>query len=289
MDESGFLRTTTIKDAKDSTIPKAKKKKKRESMVSSRFFPKLKKKKKSTYTIVLTAKQEDDIFLTDKMYSYITIDYAHNTYYWDSFFFASNLILISVSVGSHKIDTLFYAAIIIGIFTLMLIVSKNIQPFRYSEINNLMCYSYFVLITTFCFVANLTFLSDRNENLSNFYFSLILIINSSFYFYWFYLLIHTSIIPKMAANLKKLKEKLLKRKTFDKEKSKKETRTEDTIQTKKEFEGLTKISEGDILMIKTEAMKDEGSEREKPEIIIGKDGLKRIPKLAGDIISIYDD
>ena len=82
---------------------------------------------------------------------------------------------------------------------------------------------------------------------------------------------------------------MLKRKTFDKEKSKKETRTEDTIQTKKEFEAITKITEGDILMIKTEAMKDQVSERNKPEIIIEKDGLKRIPKLVGDNVSIYDD
>ena len=282
-----FVDSALLSPMKESKIPIAKSQFEKDSMILSNFSQ---KPSSPDYKLVLTNKQEDDIFQKDKMYSYITIDYAYNTYYWDSFFFGTNLILISISVGSHKLNTLLYVSIIIGIFTAMLVISKKFEPFRYSEINNLMYLSYFVLITTFCCVANLTFLSSNQQIQNNLYFVITLLVNGLFYFSWLYLFILSSVFPKINENIKKLKDKVQSRKKTAAERSKIEQKIEvPTTQTKRELNTLTKRTEGDPLMINTEIMKDEGSEREKKEILTENENLNRIHQVCGDVVSLNVD
>ena len=61
-------------------------------------------------------------------------------------------------------------------------------------------------------MANLTFLGDNHQNLETIYFSITFMVNGLFYFYWFYLLLHTSIIPKITENIHNIIEKLQKKK-----------------------------------------------------------------------------
>lgn len=128
--EYPFFGNSTFKESVTSIL---KDEKKEENALPLPLNSSMLKSKKLDYSIALTEKQEDDIFQKDKMYSYITIDYAHNTYYWDTFFFGSNLILISVSVVSTKIHPLIYIVIIMAIFSIMLMIFnqyRTVQIFR---------------------------------------------------------------------------------------------------------------------------------------------------------------
>ena len=198
--ENPFLKNASLKESVSIV------KEEKENLARSQML----KSKNLDYSMVLTQKQEDDIFQKDKMYSYITIDYGHNTYYWDTFFFGSNLILISVSVFSNKFEPLIYIAIIMLIFSIMLMISINFDPFRYSEINYLMNLSIIALIITFCCVANLTFLGQNHQTLEKIYFAITLIANGLFYFYWLYLFINSNLIPKITAGCEKISSKFKK-------------------------------------------------------------------------------
>lgn len=134
-------------------------------------------------SIVLSEKENDEIFQSSKIFRFLTLEYHSNAYGWDLFFFATNLILTPISLQSSFMDPVNFSVLMMIIFFLMLVLSIFIYPFRYWEINNICFISYIGLLTTYYCLANMV-VADSTETQIIFYLALIFIINGGFYVFW---------------------------------------------------------------------------------------------------------
>ena len=97
---------------------------------------------------ILSAYQEQILFNNNKVILFLTIDYKYECYYWETFFYLTNLLLsllftFSSVVGSNL--NLVGAGVILMYF-IMLLVTEVKRPFKYEFINNLAAFSYIVSI-----------------------------------------------------------------------------------------------------------------------------------------------
>ena len=272
----------------------------RESSYSLERSVSKKNTKKTDYKFVMTQSQEDDIFKKDKMYSSITIDYVPQTYYWDSFFFGTNLVLISISVASDNFPQILYIGIILSIFFFMLLISKKIQPFRFFEINDLMNFSFITIIVTFFCVANITFLNGEHIVLENIYFAIIFILNGIFYLYWLQLFVQNAFISKIYETFQKIKEKkqmkensnskkpeCVKTKLEEIDEEKKKNQIYEKVLEIEEKKSFRKITESNTMNSPLQTVMDTIGTLNKPE---KQEKIpKKIHEMPGDEDSVYDE
>jgi len=198
--------------------------------------------------ILISDEEKDQIFQENKIYRFLTIEYHPNSFYWDLFFFGTNLIITPLSLQSSSMEPVVFSAILMVIFFFMLILSMVRLPFRYSEVNDVCLLSYAALLTTYYSVSNIVV-----EGVSNaqqvFYTCLIFLINGSFYILWIWIFVVSTFL--------KFKEKVK------------------GIKKSKKSEKSLKIEEG-IMTTKIEFKKSEENLTEKPDnqIVFDKEEKK---------------
>ena len=146
---------------------------------SLRFLSKRKLTTRSRTEILLSEKQSEQIFEGSALFNFLTIDYKHTFYYWEGFFYTSNLLITTLSVLGSNLNLMSQVCLFIFIYFIMLLLNEKLKPFRYDYINNIASFSYFVMIATVLLSIQTT--EDFQENM---YFSALIIINVLFYTIW---------------------------------------------------------------------------------------------------------
>lgn len=161
-------------------------KKSTEKKLSS-FFGSISRRKHSenqTQTkILISEKQSEEIFQKNVLFYFLTIDYKHNFYYWESFFYLTNLLITTVNTIEDHIGYLSQIGLLTFIYFIMLLLNEKLKPFRYDYVNNIASFSYTCMILTIVFL-----LMSRQG--SSFFFqealytSCMILINAIFYVVW---------------------------------------------------------------------------------------------------------
>ena len=132
---------------------------------------------KNSSEILLSSRQKEGVFEESKLLRFLTVDYLPDYYYWEGFFYATNLLIAAMNVATSRFDIISKGAIYICIYFSMLVINQHTQPFRFKIVNQLASYSYIISLMTVGFVL----MSSSNSTL---YFAWIIIINISFYVLW---------------------------------------------------------------------------------------------------------
>ena len=130
-------------------------------------------------TILLNSDQKDLIFSENKILRFLTVDYKPEFFYWESFFYFTNLILATMNVATSRLDIRIKGAIYITIYFCMIIVHQNFYPFRHKFVNDLASFSYITSLITVGFVL-------MSANQTNIYFAFIISLNIIFYGCWIF-------------------------------------------------------------------------------------------------------
>ena len=113
-------------------------------------------------SILLNSKQKDQIFQTNNLSKFLTIDYKPDFYYWEGFFYISNLTIATLNVTTSRLDSNSQGGIFICIYFLMLMINELFQPFRHKMVNDFASFSYLTIIITIGFV--LMSLTSKNSS-----------------------------------------------------------------------------------------------------------------------------
>ncbi len=144
-------------------------------------------KKNNKACFILTEYQENILFQKNKVILFLTIDYKYNCYYWETFFYFTNLVisLLFTFSKSMGLDINIIGAAIILLYLFMLLITETKRPFKYEFINNLACFSYIasILNVSFCLMSSL----KENSNAQNrSYLVLIVMTNVGYLILWVY-------------------------------------------------------------------------------------------------------
>jgi hypothetical protein len=134
-------------------------------------------------SFVLDSNQKDKIFHGNKLFRFLTIDYKPDYYYWEGFFYISNLIIATLNVTTSRFDSNSQGGIFISIYFAMLYINETIKPFRIEVVNKFNTFSYLTIILTLGLV--LMSMSSNTYNFqSTLYFYLMIILNVCFFTAW---------------------------------------------------------------------------------------------------------
>lgn len=135
--------------------------------------------------LVLNLEQKDQIFQKNKIFRFLTIDYRADCYYWEGFFYLSNLVIATLNVTTITLDSNTQGGIFIMVYFSMLILNQLLKPFRYDSSNKLASFSYLTIIITIGLVLmSITSVSFQFQ--SSLYFALMVFLNCVFYIFWGY-------------------------------------------------------------------------------------------------------
>ena len=136
---------------------------------------------------ILSNHQEQILFKNNKVILFLTIDYKYKCYYWETFFYLTNLLLSIFFTFSMYIgfNINIVGASIILLYLFMLIITEVKRPFKYEFINNLACFSYLVSILNVSFTM-MSSLKENSDNQNSVYLILIVIANIGYIVLWVY-------------------------------------------------------------------------------------------------------
>ena len=186
--KKNFIRDSNdliLKRSSDKIFPLPKALAKKDSLMSqgSEKSIDLEIKRQSTVSIVLDSNQKDKIFHGNKLFRFLTIDYKPDYYYWEGFFYISNLIIATLNVTTSRFDSNSQGGIFISIYFAMLYINETIKPFRIEVVNKFNTFSYLTIILTLGLV--LMSMSSNTYNFqSTLYFYLMIILNVCFFTAW---------------------------------------------------------------------------------------------------------
>lgn len=158
--------------------------------------------------IMLNSMQKDKIFQQNKILHFLTVDYKPDYYYWEGFFYLTNLIIATINVATSQMDLTSKGGIYITLYFLMLIITQILSPFRYKIVNELAIYSYITTLLT----LGCALMSTSNSII---YFILILFFNIVFYIWWLYLFLKILFMENILV-LKSIWEKIKKKRIVEK-------------------------------------------------------------------------
>ena len=148
------------------------------SKTSHHFFSFLDKE-----TIYLNPQQKDNIFKGNKILRFLTIDYKPEYYFWEAFFYLSNLTIAFLNVTTSRFDSNSQGGIFIVVYFIMLTINEVFKPFRHEIVSKFASLSYLTIIMT----IGLVLMSITSTNASyapSFYFGLMAAINLLFFAGW---------------------------------------------------------------------------------------------------------
>lgn len=158
-----------------------------ESEIKKNMSSSLKKRSKKISLmgndVLLTPQQKDQIFQKNKIFKFLTIDYRPNFYFWEAFFYLSNLIIAILNVTTSRLDSNSQGGIFISIYFLMLLINEVFKPFRYGMVNKFASFSYLTNVLTIGLVL-MSLTSNNKSFQSTLYFIVMIIINCLFYVSW---------------------------------------------------------------------------------------------------------
>ena len=120
------------------------------------------------------------MMLKSPIYKYLVIDYRPKCFYWEVFFFLTNLLLSLVTVLTSRLNFLSQGALLISIYSVMLICTQILAPFKKDRFNTLNEFSYISIMITIGFSV-LTVSSDTDSHQKMIYFYIIILVNGMFY------------------------------------------------------------------------------------------------------------
>lgn len=94
----------------------------------------------------ITEEQEDKLYDNLKLFKYLTVDYKNQFFFWEGFFYISNIAIILINIVSDQFDEIVRSVFNIIVYFIMFCLTKILQPFRYEFVNNLFSLSYIVLV-----------------------------------------------------------------------------------------------------------------------------------------------
>ena len=128
---------------------------------------------------LLDSQLKKKIFEKKKLLRFLTIDYRADYYFWEGFFYSTNLIIASINVSTSRFNISSKGAIYVALYFSMLLMNQNFKPFKFNIVNKLASYSYMISLIT----VGLVVMSSSNSGL---YFFLIMVLNSFFYVSWIF-------------------------------------------------------------------------------------------------------
>lgn len=136
-------------------------------------------------SLVLDPVQKDKIFHGNKLFRFLTIDYRPDCYFWEGFFYISNLLIATLNVTTSRMDSNSQGGMFISVYFLMMFINEIFKPFRYNLVNKLATFSYLTIIITVGLVL-MSLSSVEYAFQSSLYFYLMIILNLVFFMAWGY-------------------------------------------------------------------------------------------------------
>ena len=133
--------------------------------------------------ILLSEKQSDEIFRKNAIFHFLTIDYKHKYYYWEGFFYLTNILITTINIISDKIGMLPQISLLSFVYFAMLGANEKLRPFRYDYLNSIASFSYMVTIITIVLML-MSIMGVNFEFQSVLYYCIMIILNVSFYGVW---------------------------------------------------------------------------------------------------------
>ena len=112
------------------------------SKITQNFIKPLRRIRSDDLTIInivkIKLKNEEESFNDNqKIFKYLTMDYNTNCYFWEFYFYFTNLILSCLAFATSRIDPVSQGSSLLTTLMVMLIFSEYMKPFKFEIMNKI--------------------------------------------------------------------------------------------------------------------------------------------------------